>query len=149
MLSMIIVGAQIMSTGLTYSGASRDISTWVVGLGLSKWAFFAFLVALYIFLGCFVDGLSMIYMTLPVLFPTVVAMGFDPIWFGVVLTVLIELGQITPPVGLNLFTIHAISGGHRFGEVALGSLPYAALVLLMLLILAIWPGLATWLPATI
>jgi TRAP-type C4-dicarboxylate transport system permease large subunit len=76
-------------------------------------------------------------------------MGFDPIWFGVVLTVLIELGQITPPVGLNLFTIHAISGGHRFGEVALGSLPYAALVLLMLLILAIWPGLATWLPATI
>jgi TRAP-type C4-dicarboxylate transport system permease large subunit len=106
-------------------------------------------VALYIFLGCFVDGLSMIYMTLPVLFPTVVAMGFDPIWFGVVLTVLIELGQITPPVGLNLFTIHAISGGHRFGEVALGSLPYAALVLLMLLILAIWPGLATWLPATI
>jgi tripartite ATP-independent transporter DctM subunit len=149
MLSMIIVGAQIMSTGLTYSGASRDISTWVVGLGLSKWAFFGFLVALYIFLGCFVDGLSMIYMTLPVLFPTVVAMGFDPIWFGVVLTVLIELGQITPPVGLNLFTIHAISGGHRFGEVALGSLPYAALVLLMLLILAIWPGLATWLPATI
>lgn len=149
MLSMIIVGAQILSTGLTYSGASREISTWLVDLGLSKWSFFALLVALYIFLGCFVDGLSMIYMTLPVLFPTVVAMGFDPIWFGVVLTVLIELGQITPPVGLNLFTIHAISGGHRFGEVALGSLPYAALVLLMVLILAIWPALATWLPATI
>lgn len=149
MLSMIIVGAQILSTGLTYSGASREISTWLVDMGLSKWSFFALLVALYIFLGCFVDGLSMIYMTLPVLFPTVVAMGFDPIWFGVVLTVLIELGQITPPVGLNLFTIHAISGGHRFGEVALGSLPYAALVLLMILILAIWPGLATWLPATI
>jgi tripartite ATP-independent transporter DctM subunit len=149
MLTMIIVGAQILSTGLTYSGVSREISTWVVGLGLSKWAFFGLLVALYLFLGCFVDGLSMIYMTLPVLFPTVVAMGFDPIWFGVVLTVLIELGQITPPVGLNLFTIHAISGGHRFGEVALGSLPYAVLVLLMVVILALWPQLATWLPATI
>lgn len=149
MLTMIIVGAQILSTGLTYSGASREISSWIVDMGLSKWEFFGLLVALYIFLGCFVDGLSMIYMTLPVLFPTVVAMGFDPIWFGVVLTVLIELGQITPPVGLNLFTIHAISGGHRFGEVALGSMPYAGLVLLMLLILAIWPGLATWLPATL
>lgn len=149
MLTMIIVGAQILSTGLTFSGASREISTWIVDLGLSKWAFFGLLVALYIFLGCFVDGLSMIYMTLPVLFPTVVAMGFNPIWFGVVLTVLIELGQITPPVGLNLFTIHAISGGHSFGEVATGSLPYALLVLMMILILAIWPSLATWLPATI
>jgi C4-dicarboxylate transporter DctM subunit len=149
MLTMIIVGAQILSTGLTYSGASREISAWIVELGLSKWAFFGLLMGLFIFLGCFVDGLSMIYMTLPVLFPTVVAMGFDPIWFGVVLTVLIELGQITPPVGLNLFTIHAISGGHRFGEVALGSLPYALLVLLMIVILAIWPALATWLPATL
>ena len=147
MLTMIIVGAQILSTGLTFSGASREITDWIVGLGLSKWEFFGLLVILYIFLGCFVDGLSMIYMTLPVLFPTIVAMGFDPIWFGVVLTVLIELGQITPPVGLNLFTIHAISGGHRFGDVALGSLPYAVLVLLMLLVLAIWPELATWLPS--
>lgn len=91
----------------------------------------------------------MISMTLPVLFPTVVAMGFDPIWFGVVLTVHIELGQITAPVGLNMFTIHSISGGHRFGEVALGSLPYAVLVLLKVVILAIWPQLAIWLPATI
>ena len=147
MLTMIIVGAQILSTGLTFSGASREITDWIVGLGLSKWEFFGLLVILYIFLGCFVDGLSMIYMTLPVLFPTIVAMGFDPIWFGVVLTVLIELGQITPPVGLNLFTIHAISGGHRFGDVALGSLPYAVLVLLMVLVLAIWPELATWLPS--
>ena len=76
-------------------------------------------------------------------------MGFDPIWFGVFLTVLIELGQITPPVGLNLFTIHAISEGHSFAEVVAGSVPYVVLILLMLLLLAIWPELATWLPATL
>ena len=82
-----------------------------MGLGLGKWQFFVALVVLYLVLGCFVDGISMIYMTLPVLLPVVKAFGFDLIWFGVILTVLIELGQITPPVGLNLFTIHAISGG--------------------------------------
>jgi TRAP-type C4-dicarboxylate transport system permease large subunit len=73
-------------------------------------------------------------------------MGFDPIWFGVILTVLIELGQIHPPVGLNLFTIHAISDGHSFSEVAIGAAPYVGLIFLMLLLLAVWPALATWLP---
>lgn len=76
-------------------------------------------------------------------------MGFDPIWFGVVLTILIELGQVTPPVGLNLFTIHAIAGGHKFSEVAIGSAPYAAMIFLMVVLLAVWPELATWLPSTL
>lgn len=149
MISLIIITAQILSAALTFSGASREISEWILQLGLSKWTFFALLVLLYVVLGMLVDGISMIYITLPVLYPAIVAMGFDPIWFGVVLTVLIELGQITPPVGLNLFTIHAISGGHNFQDVVAGAAPYAALVLLMLLILAIWPSLATWLPATL
>ncbi len=149
MISMIIIGAQILSTALTLSGLGREITGWVLNLGLSKWAFLACLVVLYAVLGCFVDGISMIYITLPVLFPAITAMGFDPIWFGVFLTVLIELGQITPPVGLNLFTIHAISEGHSFAEVVAGSTPYVMLILLMLLLLAIWPELATWLPATL
>lgn len=146
MVVFIIVGAQILATALTYSGASRAISEWVLALGLSKWAFFAVLVLLYLVLGFFVDGLSMIYMTLPVLLPLVQAFEFDLIWFGIVLTILIELGQITPPVGLNLFTIHAISGGKSFGEVARGAAPYVALMLGMILVLAVFPGLALWLP---
>ena len=149
MISMIIIGASIFATALTYSGVTREVTNWIVGLGLSKWSFFGLLVLLYLSLGMFVDGLSMMYMTLPVLFPSIIAMGFDPIWFGVILTLLVELGQITPPVGLNLFVIHSISGGHTFAEVAHGSIPYAVLVLLMILVVAIWPGLATWLPANL
>ncbi len=148
MVVFIIIGAQILSTALTYSGASRTISEWVLGLGLSKWQFFMVLVVVYLILGCFVDGISMIYMTLPVLLPLIKSFGFDLIWFGIVLTILIELGQITPPVGLNLFTIHAISGGASFSEVVHGSIPYVFLMLLMILLLALFPELALWLPTT-
>jgi C4-dicarboxylate transporter DctM subunit len=148
MVALIIICAQILSTALTYSGVSRTVSEWVMGLGLGKWQFFVALVVLYLVLGCFVDGVSMIYMTLPVLLPVVKAFGFDLIWFGVILTVLIELGQITPPVGLNLFTIHAISGGAKFSEVAAGSAPYVALMLLVILMLCLWPEIALWLPTT-
>lgn len=148
MVALIIICAQILSTALTYSGVSRTVSEWVMGLGLGKWQFFVALVVLYLVLGCFVDGVSMIYMTLPVLLPVVKAFGFDLIWFGVILTVLIELGQITPPVGLNLFTIHAISGGAKFSEVAAGSAPYVMLMLLVILMLCLWPEIALWLPTT-
>ncbi|MGE0769755.1 MAG: TRAP transporter large permease, partial [Hyphomicrobiaceae bacterium] len=148
MVIFIIIGAQILSTALTYSGASRAISEWVLSLGLGKWQFFLVLVVLYLALGCFVDGISMIYMTLPVLLPLIKSFGFDLIWFGIVLTILIELGQITPPVGLNLFTIHAISGGASFSEVVKGSIPYVILMLIMILVLAVFPDLALWLPTT-
>ncbi|MGE4048806.1 MAG: TRAP transporter large permease [Acetobacteraceae bacterium] len=148
MVLFIIVGAQILSNALTYTGVSRGVSEWIVGLDLSRWLLLIALVALYLILGCFVDGVSMIYITLPVLFPVVLAAGFDPVWFGVVLTILIELGQITPPVGLNLFTIHGISGGAPFSEVVIGSVPFVVVMVLTILLLAVWPDLALWLPST-
>lgn len=148
MIAMIIIGAQILSTALTFSGLSREISEWIAQLGLSKMEFLLILIVLYIILGCFVDGISMIYMTLPVLLPIIKVFGFDLIWFGVVVTILIELGQITPPVGLNLFTIHGISGGAKFSEVVSGSTPYVLLMLLCLAMLIVWPEIATWLPET-
>jgi tripartite ATP-independent transporter DctM subunit len=149
MVSMVIVGAQILSTALTFSGVSREVSEWVLDLGLSKWVFFAAVMLLYLVLGCFVDGLSMMYMTLPVLLPVIKAMGFDLVWFGVAMVIIIEVGQITPPVGLNLFTIHGISGGAKFSDVALGSAPYVVIMLLAIVVLAIWPELALWLPSTL
>ena len=148
MVTLIIIGAQILSTALTYSGVSRAVSEWILGLGLGKWTFFMVLVVLYTVLGCFVDGISMIYMTLPVLLPVIKAFKFDLVWFGIILTILIELGQITPPVGLNLFTIHAISGGRSFSEVVIGSIPYCFLMLFVILLLCIWPEIALWLPQT-
>lgn len=148
MVTLIIVGAQVLSTALTFSGVSREISEWMLSLGLSKWSFLAAAVLLYLVLGCFVDGLSMMYMTLPVLLPVFKALEFDLVWLGVIIVIVIEIGQITPPVGLNLFTIHAISGGARFSEVANGSLPYVVLMLAVIVMLALWPDLALWLPRT-
>lgn len=148
MVLFIIVGAQILSNALSYAGVSRGISEWVVGMELSWWFLLLALVILYLFLGCFVDGVSMIYITLPVLYPVVIQTGFDPIWFGVVLTILIELGQITPPVGLNLFTIHGISGGAAFSEVVKGSIPFVIIMLATIVLLAVFPQLALWLPST-
>lgn len=149
MVTLIIIGAQILSAALTYSGVTRAVSEWILALGLSKWVFFCALVVLYLVLGCFVDGISMIYMTLPVLIPVIKAFGFDLIWFGIILTILIELGQITPPVGLNLFTIHAISGGRSFTDVVMGSAPYCVLMLAVIAILCFFPEIALWLPTTI
>jgi tripartite ATP-independent transporter DctM subunit len=147
MVIFIIIGAQVLSTGLSYSGITRGMSEWIVSLEFSKWMLFLALLLLYVLLGFFVDGISMIYITLPVLFPVIVAAGFDVIWFGVVLTILIELGQITPPVGLNLFTIQGISGGRPFSEVVIGSTPFVFLMLLTILILSFLPQVALWLPS--
>ncbi len=149
MVTLIIIGAQILSAALTYSGVSRAVSEWILGLGLSKWVFFLALAILYTVLGCFVDGISMIYMTLPVLLPVIKSFGFDLVWFGIILTILIELGQITPPVGLNLFTIHAISGGYSFSDVVKGSFPDCFLMVLVIVLLCFFPQIALWLPATV
>jgi TRAP-type C4-dicarboxylate transport system permease large subunit len=145
MVLFIIVGAQILSSGLSYVGVPRGVSQWIVDMNLSKWTFFIALVILYVILGFFVDGISMIYITLPVLYPAIVEAGFDIIWFGVVLTILIELGQITPPVGLNLFAIHGISEGSTFNEVIIGTAPYTVLMLITIALLTKYPQLALWL----
>jgi tripartite ATP-independent transporter DctM subunit len=149
MVMLIVIGAQILSAALTYTGVSRGVSEWIYNLGLSKWEFFAVLVALYVVLGCFVEGIAMIYLTLPVLYPVIAKFGFNPIWFGIVLVVLIEVGQIHPPLGLNLFTIQSIARDADFTEVVLGSLPFVAIIMAMILILCLFPGLALWLPSSL
>lgn len=147
MVMMIIIGAQILSAALTFTGVSHGASEWIYSLGLSKWEFFAVLVALYVILGCFIEGIGMFYLTLPVLYPVIVKFGFDLIWLGVVLVVLIEVGQIHPPLGLNLFTIKSIDRTAAYKDIALGSLPFVAIIMSMVLILCFFPRLALWLPS--
>jgi len=149
MVLFIIVGAQILTYALVRTGASRALTAWVVGLGLSKWILFAIVTLLYIFLGCIIDGVSMMVLTLPILYPIIIAAGFDPIWFGIALVILIELGNVTPPVGLNMFVIHGLSGGRPIGEVIWGSLPFGVLMLVVLALIGIFPGLVSWLPSTL
>src|SRR2546426_10478361 len=88
----------------------------------------------------------MMVLTLPILYPIVVGAGFDPIWFGIVLVIMIELGGITPPVGLNMFVIQGLSGGRPMSEIVWGSLPFGVLMLVVLVLISIFPDLVTWLP---
>jgi tripartite ATP-independent transporter DctM subunit len=147
MVLFIIVGAQILSYGLVRTGVSRALTAWVVGMGLSRWLLFAIIVLLYIFLGCIIDGVSMMVLTIPILYPIVIAAGFDPIWFGIVLVIMIELGAITPPVGLNMFVIQGLSGGRPLSEIVWGSLPFGVLMLVEIVVISMFPGLVTWLPS--
>lgn len=148
MISAIVVGAKILSVAITYIGIGREISQLMVDMNISKWEFLLVVVIWYIILGMFVDGISMIYMTIPILLPTMQVFGFDLIWLGIILTVLVEIGQITPPVGINLFTIHAIARG-EFADVVKGSAPFVAIMLAGVLMLIVWPQIALWLPSSL
>ena len=146
MILFIMAGASIFSFALVNSGINRELTNWVVSLGQGQVTFFILICFIYIVLGCFFDPISMVVLTMPILFPMVLEFGFDPIWYGVVVVVLIELGLITPPVGFNLFVIHGVSGGRPMAEIMRGSFPYILMMSLMIVILYFFPQIALWLP---
>ena len=146
MILLIMAGASIFSFALVNSGVNRELTNWVVSQGQVQVTFFILICIIYIVMGCFFDPISMVVLTMPILFPIVLKFGFNPIWYGVILVILIELGLITPPVGFNLFVIHGISGGRPMGEVIRGSFPYMVMMLLMITILYFFPQIAIWLP---
>ena len=145
----IIVNSQILSYALTSAGIGRGVSIALAGLGVAPLAFYTCLFLLYLVLGMFIDGISMMLLTVPLLYPTLKTMGFDGVWFGVVLVVMIELGQLTPPMGLNLFAIHSIAAPAKLGQIARSSAPYAVLISVLCFLLYFYPQLALWLPATL
>ena len=146
MVLFVILSAQIFSFALFSWGATREIATWVLGLPLSPIGIWVLLAVTYLFLGMFIDAISMMILTLGVVQPIIVGVGFDPIWFGVTLTLLLEIGLITPPVGMNLYTIQAVAQEPSFSRVVLGSLPFVVLLLVGVILLTIFPELALWLP---
>ncbi len=145
----IIVNSQILSYAVTTSGIGRGVSTMLAGLGVAPLVFYACLFLLYLVLGMFIDGISMMLLTVPLLYPTLKSMGFDGVWFGVVMVVMIELGQLTPPMGLNLFAIHSIAAPASLGRIARSSAPYAVLISALCFLLYFFPQVALWLPATL
>ena len=142
----IIYTAYVFSYAISVAGVGDEVTAFLVGLHLSKMAFFFALFALYTVLGCLVESLGMIVITVPLLYPVLLRYGFDPIWFGVILVMFIELGQISPPIGINLFVIQSIWDG-KLSEVVLGTIPFHLIMFVLLLMLALWPELALWLPA--
>jgi tripartite ATP-independent transporter DctM subunit len=139
-LLVIIAMAQTLSYALSVGGIPTQLSAFVVGLGLQPPAFLLVLIALYTVLGCIMDGVAMTMITIPVLFPVVRSLGIDPVFFGIILVVMMELGLITPPFGLNLFVIQQISG-EPMGAVLKGSMPYCIIILAFVGLLLVFPGL--------
>jgi TRAP-type C4-dicarboxylate transport system permease large subunit len=142
----IIYAAYVFSYAISYAGVGEQVTSFLVELKLNRLEFFAALFVLYTILGCLVESLGMIVITVPLLYPVLLRYGIDPIWFGVVLVVFIELGQISPPIGINLFVIQSIWTG-KLSDVVLGTIPFHLLMFGLLLLLTLWPELALWLPA--
>lgn len=148
MIMFLVVGAQLLVGILTSERVPDNILAWVSSLAISPLAILILIYFVYLFLGCFMDGTSLMLVTLPIVFPIIDALGFDPIWFGVALVILIEMALITPPVGLNVYVIHGLCPDHPLSEVFIGVVPFFVMTIIGLVIVTIFPQLATWLPAT-
>lgn len=147
MIGLIIAGALFLSKAMARLGIPTDVANAIEAMGLTPVTLILILMLFYLALGCFLDGLSTIVMTLPVTLPLVVAAGFDPVWFGVFLIVTIEMAQITPPIGFNLFVIKGLTGD-GIARIARAAAPFCGIMIVLVLLLVAFPGLATWLPGS-
>jgi TRAP-type C4-dicarboxylate transport system permease large subunit len=129
-----------------YIGLPRHLAEWIGSLGLSKLELLLALMLFYILLGCFLDGISMVVLTMGVILPTVQAAGIDLIWFGIFVVIVVEMAQITPPVGFNLFVLQGMTG-RDIGWIARATLPFFALLVVACGLIYLVPELVTWLPA--
>ena len=145
MILFILAGASFLSSCMAFTGIPRELAAWVASLNASPYALIAILAVIYLMLGMAIDGISMIVLTTSIVLPMVEAAGFDLIWFGIFIVILVEIAQITPPVGFNLFVLQTMSGRDA-NYVALASLPFFALMLLAIGVVVAFPQIATWLP---
>jgi len=147
MILLIIAAAFTLNVTLALGGVTRVMAQWVEGLGLTPVELLFVLMLFYVLLGMFMDVLSMQVLTIPVAVPIVTAVGIDPVWFGIFVVLMCELGMITPPVGMNLYVVHGVrSDGGPFADVVRGAMPYAILMLLFTALLIFFPVIALWLP---
>jgi C4-dicarboxylate transporter DctM subunit len=147
MIFAIIIGALVFAHIVSYLHISQAFTAWLLGLDLSRWTIFAAICVLYIMLGCFMETIAILVITIPIIGPMLVSLGFDPIWFGIIMVVLIEMGLVTPPVGLNLYVVQDILHEQQSLEkVIRGVTPFVVLMGLMLFILSVFPQLVLWLP---
>src|SRR6202022_297070 len=142
---LIILTAYIFSYAISFAGIGEKVTEFIIGLKLSRLEFFGALFILFTILGCLIESLGMIVITVPLIFPVLHRYGIDPIMFGVVLVLFVELGQISPPIGINLFVIQSIWDG-KLQDVVLGTIPFHLIMFVVLAMVIFWPELALWLP---
>lgn len=145
MIALILAGAAFLTLSMGYIGLPRHLAEWIGELGLSPFALVLALMVFFIILGCFLDGISMVVLTMGVLMPTVQKAGIDTIWFGIFVVFVVEMAQITPPVGFNLFVLQGMTG-RQLPYIAKVSLPMFLLMALAVLLIYFFPAIVTWLP---
>ena len=145
MIMLILAGASYMSTSMAYTGVPQALATWVGGFGLSPYALIAALTVMYIVLGTALDGISMIVLTTAVVIPMIKAAGFDLVWFGIFVVLVVEMAEVSPPVGFNLFVLQTMSGKDS-NTVARASLPFFFLLVLAVAIITVFPDIVMLLP---
>jgi len=143
----VLIGALLFGYFLTVTQTPQKFTEFLVGLGLGPYGVLALLMLMYLALGCLMDAMAMIILTVPIVFPVIVHLGFDPIWFGIVIVMTVELGLITPPVGMNVFVIKSVVEKVSFATIFKGVLPFVATDIVRLLIIIAFPMLALWLPS--
>jgi C4-dicarboxylate transporter DctM subunit len=141
----LIFAAYVFSYAISFAGIGEKLTEFIVGMQLSKLQFYLVLFCLFTVLGCLIESLGMIVITVPLLYPILGRYGIDPILFGVILVIYIELGQISPPIGINLFVIQSIWDG-KLSEVVYGTIPFHLIMFVVLAMVIYWPELALWLP---
>ena len=145
MIALILAGAAFLTLSMGYIGLPRHLAEWIGGLGLTPFALIMALMVFFIILGCFLDGISMVVLTMGVLMPTIQKAGIDPIWFGIFIVLVVEMAQITPPVGFNLFVLQGMTG-RQLPYIARVSMPMFFLMIGAVLLVYFVPGIVTWLP---
>ncbi len=147
MIMLIIVGAYFLNFIMASIGLTTALTGSIESLGLSKWEMLVAVIVFYVVLGCFMETLSMMITTIPVIAPIMVGLGFDAVWFGIVVILLIETALITPPVGLNLFVVQNVRRSGSLNDVIIGTLPFVATLFVMLAIVSVFPSVVLWLPS--
>jgi len=143
----ILIGAMLFGYFLTITQTPQKVTTFLTGLGIGSYGVLTLILMFYLILGCLMDALAMIILTVPIIFPVIKELGFDPIWFGIIIVMTVELGLIHPPVGMNIFVIKSVIDEVKISTIFTGVLPFIITDLLRLAILVIFPILATWLPS--
>ena len=148
MISLILMGAFFLSLSMGFTGLPRALAAWIDSMNMSPLVLIIALTIFYVFLGMFLDGISSVVLTMAIVEPMIRQAGIDVIWFGIFIVVVVEMAQVTPPIGFNLFVLQGMTR-HEISYIAKTAVPMVGLMLLMVVILVIWPEIATWLPDNI
>ncbi|MFN7103008.1 MAG: TRAP transporter large permease [Pseudorhizobium sp.] len=146
MILLIMVGAQFLNFVIGVLGIPQALTSFVSQLGAGPIQILLLLIVFYLILGCFMETLSMMIATLPVVFPLIVHLGIDPVWFGIFLVLMMEIGLITPPIGMNLYVVQGVRGQGSIMDVIRGAIPFVLVMLAFTGLLIVWPDMALWLP---